>query len=94
MNHRKIKQAHEQYRAMSEAMEGKSELIRKLAKDHNAQLWDPTMNHEQLTTNIKLYASLVAAFIFTALTTLFAWITRGCEIAENFFEKQTDKYRR
>ena len=52
------------------------------------------MNHEQLTTNIKLYASLVAAFIFTALTTLFAWITRGCEIAENFFEKQTDKYRR
>lgn len=52
------------------------------------------MNREQLTTNTKLYASLSAAFIFTALTTLFAWITRGCETAENFFEEQANKYRR
>jgi hypothetical protein len=52
------------------------------------------MNHEQLLTNTKYYASLTAEFIFNALTTLFAWITRGCEIAENFFETQTAKYRR
>lgn len=52
------------------------------------------MNYEQLTTYTKYYASLTAEFIFNALTTLFAWITRGCEIAENFFERQTAKYRR
>lgn len=55
---------------------------------------EQTMNREQLLTTIAFYASLTCHFVFAALTTLFAWVTRGCEIAETYFETLTEKYRR
>ena len=43
---------------------------------------------------IAFYASLTCHFVFASLATIFAWATHGCELAENYFEKQRKKYRR
>lgn len=51
------------------------------------------MTKDKLVRSTALYASLIAAFTFTALTTIFAWVTNGCAYAESFFENQAEKYR-
>jgi len=79
-----IKEALTRHHAMFEIMDGK--------KSTNQR--ERTMNREQLLMAIVFYASLTCAFLFSALTTLFAWVTRGCEIAETYFETLTEKYRR
>jgi hypothetical protein len=71
-------------------MEGKSELIRKIAKEQNSQLWEPTMNKGQ----IKLHASSAAAAGCDALRRLFAWSAERCDDANTYFIALSTKYRR
>lgn len=81
---------HERLHAMFKAMEGKAELTRKIAKEQNSQLWEPTMNKNQL----KLRALLAAAQVSDALRRLFARAAARCDDANTYFLAQSTKYRR
>ena len=85
---------HERQYAMFKAMEGKSELIRKIAKETNSQLWETTMDKDQLLLKAKLNASLSAAAGFDALRRLFTWAAKRCDDANTYFLAQSTKYRK
>lgn len=81
---------HERLHAMFKAMEGKAELTRKIAKEHNSQVWEPTMDKDQL----KMHASLGAAQVSDALRRVFARAAACCDDANTYFLAQSTKYRR
>lgn len=52
-----------------------------------------TMNKDELLRLVIFYSLTVITFVVTCATTLLSWTVRGCVIAEEYLEQQTNKFR-
>ena len=74
---------HAKLQAMFETMDAKKFI------NHGERI----MNKDELLRLVIFYSLTVITFVVTCATTLLSWTVRGCVIAEEFLEQQTNKFR-